>query len=250
MDRFWFEVLRTGWQGILPVRKFGRNPDVSTSEETCWPEGGIYSWPSSATTMTISSASANDASAGTGARTVEIHGLDSNYDIASETATLNGQTEVTLTNQYLRVHRMVVQSAGSGGKNDGIVYVGSGTVTTGKPANVYSLISAGHNQTLQCFYTVPNGYDFYAMRYMVSASSGKTVSGIFYVREFGKVFAAKTFTDVYQSAISVLLEFPDKVPAKADIDFRCVSSAASTSVAGEFAGVLVPHGTSWLLSGM
>ena len=63
-------------EGYSGIRKFGANLLVSDSEEVIWPLGGAYTWPTTATTWTISSADVDDTSAGTGARTVEIHALD------------------------------------------------------------------------------------------------------------------------------------------------------------------------------
>ena len=143
------------------IFKFGFNSDIDNSLETVWAQGGLYSHPSSASTMTVSSSSTADTSAGTGARTVEIFGLDADYNEVSETITLNGQTAVTTTNTYLRMNRAIVRSAGSGEQNAGVIYVGTGTVTAGVPANKYATIAVGDNQTLMCVWTVPAGYSAY-----------------------------------------------------------------------------------------
>ena len=42
-----------------PVFVFGYNPDIQNTEETVWDHGGVYAYPASATTMTISSSSAS-----------------------------------------------------------------------------------------------------------------------------------------------------------------------------------------------
>jgi hypothetical protein len=41
-----------------PVFVFGFNPDVQNAEETVWDHGGVYTYPTSAIPMTISSSSA------------------------------------------------------------------------------------------------------------------------------------------------------------------------------------------------
>ena len=89
---------------VTSFYKFGYNAAVSSTEETVWMQGGRYVWPTSASTMTISSADANDTSAGTGAQTVTINGLDANYAEISETVTMDGQIAATTTNSYLRRH--------------------------------------------------------------------------------------------------------------------------------------------------
>lgn len=65
--------------------------------------------------------SVNDTAAGTGARTVFISGLDSNYDVISETVTLNGTSAVQTVRSYLRVNSFLIMSAGSGKTNAGSI---------------------------------------------------------------------------------------------------------------------------------
>ena len=82
---------------------FGYNPDVDTSEESVWPDGGTVPHPTTASVLKVSSSSADDTALGTGARTVVIVGLDGSYNQVSETVTLDGQTEVNTVNSYLYV---------------------------------------------------------------------------------------------------------------------------------------------------
>ena len=85
----------------------------------------------------ISSTSANDTSAGTGARTVRVDGLllDDNDDwiSTSETFTLNGQTPVSSTGTtWYRINKMTLLTAGTSKKNEGEIYVSiDGAGTTG-----------------------------------------------------------------------------------------------------------------------
>ncbi len=62
------------------IHKFGRNPSVGGAPETVWMQGGVYSYLTSASTVYVSSDDADDAAAGTGARTVTVLGLDANYN--------------------------------------------------------------------------------------------------------------------------------------------------------------------------
>lgn len=157
------------------VAMFGENLAVGTSEETIWPEGGLYVFPTAATTMTISSASANDTSAGTGARTVLVKGLDASYEEIQEVVTLNGTTGVTLANQYFRINQAFVATAGSGKKNAGIMYIGEGSITAGKPATVYCHMPAGYSRHDQAVYTVPARKTFIPGVFELSDESSKTL---------------------------------------------------------------------------
>ena len=119
------------------IFKFGFNPDIDDSLETIWAQGGLYSYLSSATTLYISSSSTADDAAGTGARTATVSGLDANYDEVSVTVDLDGQNGVQLgsASNWIRVNRVTVNTAGSGGQNAGVIYVGDeASPTSGVPS--------------------------------------------------------------------------------------------------------------------
>lgn len=80
--------------------------------------------------LDLTSSSANDAAAGTGARTVKVYGLDANYKFATETVTLNGQTAVTTTGTFYRVFGIQVITTGTGRKNAGDIYAVKTTTST------------------------------------------------------------------------------------------------------------------------
>jgi hypothetical protein len=216
------------------VYKFGQNAVVGNSVETIWSQGGLYSYPPSATTMTVSSSNTNDTSAGTGARTVLISGLDGDYDEISETITLNGQTAVTTTNSFLRVNRAIVLTAGSGGVNAGIIYVGTGTVTSGVPANIYTTINGdGTNQTLQTFWTVPANYTAYIHQTNISTGNSSNTPAVLktllLARPHGGVFNTKEVIVLTDGNHLQMYSFPIKLTEKTDIEFRAVSSSNSVN---------------------
>ena len=217
------------------IYKFGNNPVVADSIETIWPQGGLYSYLSAATVLKVSSSSADDTSAGTGARTVELFGLDGDYNEISEVVTLNGQTEVNTTQSYLRINRMVVRSAGSGGANAGIIYAGTGTVTTGVPANIYATINGdGTNQTLMALWTIPAGYTGYLMQYDVSNGTTSNTPAVckllLVARPYGEVFQTKDIKSLTTGMhIENTLVVPVEFAEKTDIEVRAISSSASVT---------------------
>lgn len=214
--------------------KFGFNPDVGTTEESIWDLGGIYDYLSSAQTLTISSDDANDTSAGTGARTVTIFGYDSNFAAIKESVTLNGQTPVSTSGEFIRVFRMVVNSAGSGGENAGKIYAGTGTVTAGVPANPYAAITEGRNQTLMCVWTVPGNKNAYMTSVFVSSqnSSNATVQIRLVARPENEVFQTKYEFIVTQAGGPIWAPFniPNKFTSKTDIEIRAISSVGASDV--------------------
>ena len=216
------------------IFKFGFNPDVDDSLETVWAEGGLYGYLTSATVLKISSSSANDTSAGTGARTITISGLDANYDEISESVTLNGQTAVNTTQSFLRVFRMIVDTAGSGGQNAGVIYAGTGTVTSGVPANKYGTIAVGDNQTLMCFWTVPRGYTAYLYQVDISmntevANKYGTVSLV--ARPEGGAFNTKDKFVLSQDIIHQEFKHPIKFAEKTDLEVRAIASSSNADLA-------------------
>lgn len=214
--------------------KFGFNPDIDDSLETIWAEGGLYSYLSAASVLKISSSSTDDASASTGARTITISGLDANYDEISESVTLNGQTAVNTTQSFLRVFRMIVNTAGSGNQNAGVIYAGTGTVTSGVPANKYGTIAVGDNQTLMCFWTVPRGYTAYLYQVDISmntevANKYGTVSLV--ARPEGGVFNVKDKFALSQDIIHQEFKHPIKFAEKTDLEVRAIASSSNADLA-------------------
>ncbi len=233
------------------VFKFGNNPAVGNSLETIWSQGGLYSYPPTASVMTVSSSSTDDASAGTGARTVTVYGLDADYNEISELVTLNGQTPVNTTKSYLRVNRMIVRSAGSGGANAGEIYTGTGTVTSGVPANVYAVINgiAGSNQTLMALWTVPAGYTAYLLQYDISNGTTSNTPAvcklILAVRPFSEVFQSKDVKSLTTGMhVEETFSVPQRIEEKSDIEVRAISSSNSVSfdISAAFEIVYIKNG--------
>lgn len=232
---FGVEVSRGNVEGYSWFIVDGTNQNIGTTEESLWEEGGIYVAPFSASTMTVSSDDANDTSAGTGLRTVLIEGLDTNYEVISETITLNGTSGVTTSNSYLRVRRMTGETAGSTDINTGIIYIGTGTITSGKPANVFNLIPKDSGISKTAAYTVPTGKTSYLIRSLLTVDSGKEVVIIAGIRPFNGSLRKKE-----TGFISTTQEFNFggalKFNAKDDVDVRAkaTSQGAAVDIVFEF----------------
>jgi hypothetical protein len=168
VEPFELQVARGQIPGHSIIHVFGFNPDVDTLEETVWPIDGILGHPPSPTVMSISSTSANDAAAGTGARTVLVEGVNGTGGLVQEIITLNGQTAVNTVNTYDAIERMVVLTVGSGGVNAGLIYAGTGTVTAGVPAVPYSVIGVGENISIVGHWTCPAGFTGYITKGSIS----------------------------------------------------------------------------------
>lgn len=152
---------------IEVIERYGFNANtVSTEAVDIWPISARFTKLQSAVQLYVSSSSASDTSAGVGARTVFIEGLDNNFDVISETITLNGQTQVQTVNSYRAVNTFRVTTAGTSLSNVGDIYIAglsgaTGGVPTGAPADnskqIQSVIAAGFGSQQQAIYTVPKG---------------------------------------------------------------------------------------------
>ena len=131
--------------------------------------------PTAAFTLAMISDSVNDAGAGTGAQTVMVNYLDSNYLPHVAVYTLNGQSAVTnatsvdgvatgvpITN-VLRLNGLEVITAGTGLANAGNIYAcdSTNTYASGVPVTttkVYDFMLAGENIDDTAAFTIPAGY--------------------------------------------------------------------------------------------
>ena len=208
--------------------KFGYNSAVGTSQEEIWNVGGVEAYLSSAETMNIASTDNADKgtpTAGNGARTLTIFGLDNDWMEINETVTLNGTTPVTTTNSYLRVLRMIVRSAGSTGSN-----VGTITSTASTAATVHSQINPTDNQTLKINFGIPA--DKYGIITHAEIGCAKTddCEVRFKVRPFGEVFQTKRLLNFFEATVSFSNILPILLPPKTDVTVTALTTAGTAAV--------------------
>lgn len=242
-EPFELQVARGQINGHSIVTVSGYNSDVDTAWEMITPVGDL-SYPAAALQMTVSSSSTSDTSAGTGARTVLINGLDANYNVISESVTLNGQTVVTTTNSFLRINSMLVTTAGTGLANAGIIYIGSGTVTSGVPATIYNVIAVGYNNTTSSQYTIPAGYTGYLAIARIGLAQDTGTSLITartrFVGTNGIAITGPLI--VTNNSISTQpFPYPIVIAEKTRIQGEAIGSAANNEAAGFFELVLIKN---------
>ena len=195
--------------------------------------------------MTVSSSSANDTSAGTGARTIVVQGLDANYNEVSETVTMNGQTAVTMTAAFLRVNYAYVATAGSGNSAAGDIYIGTGTVTTGVPATVYDIIKLDYNVTTTGSYTIPAGYTGYVSQGLFStgqASGSTQVQGRLMTRGTDNSRRTAAITTLNNGVADYMFEYPLAIPEKTTVEATAIGSANNNACSSMFILVLIKEG--------
>jgi hypothetical protein len=241
-EPFELQVARGQIPGHRSVTVFGYNGDVDQTEVTVWPHTGLIAHPATAIQMKVSSTNAADTSAGTGARTVLIEGLNASYNETSEVVTLTGQTAVTTVNSYLRINYATVATAGSGQSAAGDIYIGTGTVTAGVPATVYDIIKFNYNDTVTGHYTVPAGYTAYLMQGMFSAgqASGSTsIQGRLLTASADGIRRTAAITTLNNGVADYAFDFPIAIPEKTDIEATAIGSANNNSCSSMFVLLLV-----------
>ena len=238
-EEFTLQVARGLIPGHSVVTVFGYNPDVDTSEEAVWPNGGTVPHPTVASVLKVSSTDAADASpSGTGARSVLITGLNASYDQISETVVLSGQTAVNTVNSYLYVNGLTVTSVGSGGANAGDINVGTGTVTDGVPAVLYDMIAIGYNNRTTGHYCVPAGYTGYLVHGLFTAgqASGSTsITGKLLVHSPGdNIVRVGAITTLNNGVVQYMFNYPTAIPEKNCVGATAIGSANNNSVSSMF----------------
>lgn len=239
--------------GASFIHKFGAAPDFDTTDgavtiwdgaedNTAW-ENMVYNYSTTAAIDSISSSDAGDTV------DIEIQGLDSNYDLVTQTITLNGQNRVALTTNLIRVFR--AKNVGSTDLAGHVFVFENDTLSSGVPDDpelIRAVIQPENNQTEMAVYTIPNGYTGY-MRdwYATTAGASKTTDYIIRVkaRPFGQVFQLKhrsAITETGTSTYQHRYEEPEVFAAKTDIEMTAEMTAAgatAAAIAGGFDIVLV-----------
>jgi hypothetical protein len=247
-ELFELQVARGQIQGHRNVTVFGFNGDVDQTQVSVWPLPSLITFPAAALQMTVSSTSADDTAAGTGARTVVVQGVDANYNEVTETVTLNGQTAVTMSASLLRVNYAYVATAGSGNSAAGDIYIGTGTVTAGVPATTYDIIKFDYNVTTTGSYTVPAGYTAYVSQGLFSAGQtvgSSPVQGRLLTRGVDNIRRTAAVTTVNNGVANYVFEYPLAISEKTTLEATAVGTANNNSVSSMFIILLVKNSTGY-----
>jgi hypothetical protein len=166
---FMTQVARGKVVGASQVNIFAYSDFVKNTYYTLWENTGTiqYAFPASAVVMTLASTSASDNTQAT----VLITGLDTNWDLQTETVTLNGTTNVNTTKSFLRINNMIMTSPGTSQTTN------IGTITAKSSSIIYAQINVGIGRSQAAVYSVPNGYTMYL--YSINAFNGDAASGNF-----------------------------------------------------------------------
>ena len=225
---------------------WGRNGTVGTTLEELIGYDVAMDWTSvlaTAAAMDISSSSAADTLAGTGAQKVRIFGVDGNYAYITEDLEMNGQTKVVGVKTFLRVFGAEVIQSGSGKVNAGDIHIvkttTGGTYTAGVPGTLTSAVNkilTGWGASMNGNFTTPAGETWYLDEITVSAR-GQASTILVQAQDFANDNTLKTMLVIEVAAGGTEVLSPGIIfSQKCDVRFRALSAAASgiVSVVAKF----------------
>lgn len=199
--------------GVSHINKFGFT-GTDTGGSTIWDGNGttaLYPYPA-AGVVSVVSASNSGAS-------VEVQGLDANYNTQTVTTTIGGTT----TETFSRVFRARMVDT----NNDAAVNINVG-------GSLAARILTDNGQTLMAVYTVPAGCKGYLMKFVgTTDKSNVDVKYKIFARPFGGTFNLKGEFGtqggnpiMYQYMIP--LEFDEKTDIKIDVDNSATAGCGAT----------------------
>jgi hypothetical protein len=225
-------------QGHTTWNKFGYNSDIDIGTETVWSNGGTWTPIVTARTLSVVSTDVNDASAGTGARSVIIYGVDANWVATTEVVTLNGTTPVVTSGTWMGVNRMSIYSAGSGMINAGII---TATATTEATIQAHMPVGSGTSQQ-SIFFIQLNHTALMDWLYISLAKNAGGTQPIVIVKAFVYSAASGGKYEVFRDYINGTVEnhtelrptHPFVVGEKSWIEFQATTDQNNTEISVRF----------------
>ena len=228
------ELAKGNIPGHSAVFRHGRNPDIDiAAAEDIWAFGGTRNYLTAAETVDVVSTSTDDdgSPAGIGLHTLFIEGLDANYDVISETLTMDGTTAVTSANSYLRQYLTMAKAVGSSGENVGTLTTYPTTTGIGSP---HTQIAAASGLSNLSHYTIPNAKTGYIRGVSVAVDAGTKGASLKFcsraINEAWLVQAEFPVRSAGSSFLHVQLPAPLEFAAKTDLRWTASVDANDTSV--------------------
>jgi hypothetical protein len=243
-----YDVAEGNIANHIAYDKMGLNEDIDADEEDLWFPGGTYIFPTSGMQMEIYCNSTNDVSTGTGAHSVNIAYLTSDFVQHSTSIVLTSTNPVpTGATDIYRINNVKLESAGSLAKSAGYIDIRS---TAGTP--IYSRIPASGTRARNAIYTVPHGYDYYVAQntYSIGNSGNAKVFGRFSMKTnwniatstIGDIFFPISEIGITDAVWTAEYAIPLKIRQHTDIRVTCKGDAVTANAVAsvQYRGWLEP----------
>ena len=172
---------------------FGFNDSMTSGTwEDVHPNSGNVNWLTTAAKVEVLSTNANDTSAGSGTRQVELHGLSTTGADQDEIITMNGTSAVESNLTYIRVNKLHNENVGTyGGSHYGNItcqVTGAGSLQslmTGREGSIDTAAVYGSGEAGNGYWTVPLDKVLYITRLEITPNvkSNQTIDIVLYERE-------------------------------------------------------------------
>jgi hypothetical protein len=230
-----YDIAEGNVAGHVTWSKIGYNDTIGTSEETMWANSTQYVFPTVAGQMeVVSSDNTQDKAGGTGALTVRIGYLKSDYSEGSVTLTLNGTTAVPTGITHADIWRINSFRVMTTGTSNGPV--GNLTLRIAGGGATHGYIRIGKTRARSAFYTVPLGKTLYVTSIAYSAVGTKY---LLFTNHANYDIATETilqrglfhpFSEIalLNSSYNKELTTPTKLPATTDLKVSVIAEAAGS----------------------
>jgi len=211
----------------IPVSIFAFSNSVGTGRKTIW-DGlpNTYAFPTTATTMAISTTAVT---ADSGA-VVSIAGLDGNWNLISESVTLDGVTPVATSNSFYRINNISMITPGVG------QITNVGTIAAAYNSTTYAQINPSIGTSQAGFYSVPSGWSLYV--YAVDCYSGDAVVSNKYItfnvlitnHNVARPMTYNLLQTTFSNTFNVTRIVPQIRTQKSDVEWQFATSGGTQSV--------------------
>jgi hypothetical protein len=200
---------------------FGYQASGDTTLRAAWEFANTnYVFPTSAITMTITSANAGD-----NGKLLKIIGLDSDYNIISEIVTINGGGDINTTIPFFRINDIILIT---GQTNLGLITV-QNTAKTVK----YGGIRVGDGRNQASIFTVPAKKCFFLYR-IDAFSNDSTAAKPAIFRNFTSLVSGQQYNTArttFLGNMNIQRRLPFKYDEKTDIQFQLATIQGSHELA-------------------
>ena len=211
-NNYYFDVAAGKITGTKHLNKFGYNEGLTLSYEPIWDGSSAYTYNSYAQVLRVTSDDSADNTA-----TVEVQGLDSDYNLAYETLTVGGSDGTT---KFIRVFRAIMKTHPTATENAGVITIANDSDVA------QAKILETNGQTLMALYTIPAGKTGYLTHFMGTVD--KSNDAIFQIRTRkpnGDVFNVKAQFGTFATPVTYEYEVPLVFTEKSDIEIRAKAGA-------------------------
>jgi hypothetical protein len=212
----------------------------ATTMVTVWDGLGLYPWNTftgSGDKLYVKTSTDDPKVRG---KTVILEGLDSGYNLISETITLNNSNSTTAVSTTLNFYR-VVRATLSGTNTNYLPHDYNVEIRYGSSSGtLVEQIAAPYGRTQSCLYTVPAGYEAYILNVNGSSGYSDEITSMIWTRPYNDTWRQiKTFKFI-SGTYEHNFRTPIQIPEKSDLEMRAYSLVESSRIGVEFQLLIVP----------